>query len=120
MQYMLVYLETAAEFDKRNDPPESNPYWRAWMTYLGAMREAGVLSSGNGLQAPHTATTVRVRDGKRQIEDGPFADSKEQLGGYVILEVPNLDAAIEWAAKSPSASVASVEIRPVLPPMKQK
>ena len=73
--------------------------------------------SGNGLQPPHTATSVRVRDGKRQVQDGPFADSKEQLAGYFIVEVPDLDVALDWAARAPSASYASVEVRPVVPPM---
>jgi hypothetical protein len=61
------------------------------------------------------ATTVRIRDGRRQVEDGPFADTKEQLGGYFVIEVPDLDTALDWAAKAPSALTASVEVRPVLP-----
>ena len=65
----------------------------------------------------NTATTVRIRDGKRLVQDGPFADTKEQLGGYFVIEVPDLDAALEWAARAPSAACASVEVRPVLPPM---
>jgi hypothetical protein len=60
---------------------------------------------------------LRVRDGKRHVQDGPFADTKEQLAGYFIIEAPDLDAALEWAARSPSAAYASVEVRPVLPPM---
>ncbi len=117
MQYMLIFRETQADFDKRNNPSEAGPYWGAWTNYIGALREAGVIVNGDGLQGPHTATTVRVRDGKRHVEDGPFADTKEQLGGYVVVEAPDLDAAIEWAARCPSAAYASVEVRPVLPPM---
>ena len=60
---------------------------------------------------------MRIRDGKRIVQDGPFADTKEQLGGYFVIEVPDLDAALEWAARAPSAACASVEVRPVLPPM---
>ena len=63
---------------------------------------------------PHAATTLRVRDGKRVVEDGPFADTKEQLGGYFVIDVPDLDAALDWAVKAPSARTASVEVRPVL------
>ncbi len=117
MQYMLMFREEMETFEERNDSVKSGAYWGAWSAYIGAMREAGIIVNGDGLQGPHTATTVRVRNGKRHVEDGPFADAKEQLGGYFVIEAPNLDAAIEWAAKSPSANYASVEIRPVLPPM---
>jgi hypothetical protein len=72
---------------------------------------------GDGLQGPMLATTLRVIDGKRHVQDGPFADTKEQLGGYFVIEVPDLDAALDWAAKAPCALTGSVEVRPVLPPM---
>jgi hypothetical protein len=75
-----------------------------------------VVQSGNGLQPPHTSTTVRVRDGKRQVQDGPFADTREHLGGYFVIEVPSLDEALEWAARAPCAVSGSTEVRPVLPP----
>jgi hypothetical protein len=117
MQYMLMLNETEAEFAQRNHPEHAGAYWGAWTAFIGAMGQAGVIVKGDGLQGPHSSTTVRVRDGKRQVEDGPFADSKEQLGGYFVIEVPDLDAALDWAAKSPSAAYASVEVRPVLPPM---
>jgi hypothetical protein len=117
MQYMLILNETAEEFGKRTHPDESGPYWGAWTTFIGAMNAAGIVVRGDGLQGPHTATTVRVRDGRRVVQDGPFADTKEQLGGYFVIDVPGLDHALEWAAKAPSASYASVEVRPVLPPM---
>jgi hypothetical protein len=81
------------------------------------MAQAGVIVRGDGLHGPQVATTVRVRDGKRMVQDGPFADTKEQLGGYFVIEVADLDAALEWAARAPSATYASVEVRPVLPPM---
>ena len=119
MQYMLIFREGMDKFEERNDPVKSGPYWGAWTNYIGEMRKAGAIVNGDGLQGPHTATTVRIRDGKRHVEDGPFADAKEQLGGYLVVEAPNLDAAIEWAAKSPSANYASVEVRPVLPPMQE-
>ncbi len=116
MQYMLIFRETSRQFDERQDPTKAGPYWGAWTSYIGAMQKAGVMTSGNGLQDPHTGTIVRIRDGARQVQDGPLPDTKEQLGGYVILEVPDLDAALEWAARSPAASYASVEVRPVLLP----
>ncbi|WP_395825162.1 YciI family protein [Elstera sp.] len=117
MQYMIIFSETETEFAQRTDPQLSGAYWGAWGAYIGALQASGIVLSGNGLQPPHTATTVRVRDGKRHVQDGPFADSKEQLAGYFIIEVPDLDTALDWAARAPSASYASVEVRPVLPPM---
>jgi hypothetical protein len=116
MQYMIIFSETETEFAQRTDPHASGAYWGAWGAYIGALQAAGITLSGNGLQPPHTATTVRVRDGKRHVQDGPFADSKEQLAGYFIIEVPDLDTALDWAARAPSASYASVEVRPVMPP----
>lgn len=117
MQYMLLLNETEGEFAKRNDPAQTGAYWGGWNAFIGAMAQAGIVVKGDGLQGPLTATTVRIRDGKRLVQDGPFADAKEQLGGYFVIEVPDLDTALEWAARAPSASVASVEVRPVLPPM---
>ena len=76
-----------------------------------------MIVKGDGLHGPHAATTLRIRDGKRTVEDGPFADTREQPGGYFVIEVPDLDAALDWAAKAPSALTASDEERPVLPPM---
>ncbi len=117
MQYMLVMTETAAEIAKRDNPAEAPAYWGAWSAYVGAIANSRIMISGNGLQPPHTATTIRIRDGKRLVQDGPFADAKEQLGGYFIIEVPDLDTALEWAARSPAATCGAVEVRPVLPPM---
>jgi hypothetical protein len=119
MQYMLIFSETEEDFASRSDPERAGEYWGGWSAYIGAMAQAGIVVNGDGLEPPHTATTVRIRDGKRTIHDGPFADSKEQLAGYFVIEVPDLDAALEWAARSPAASTASVEIRPVMPPPQQ-
>lgn len=116
MQYMLIQTETAEKFAERTDSAKADAYWGAWGAYVGALGAAGVIVNGDGLQPPATATTVRVRDGRREVQDGPFADTKESLAGYFVIEVPDLDAALEWAARSPSASYASVEVRPVMPP----
>ena len=118
MEFMLVFNETTAEVAKKTDPEQSGAYWGAWNAYVGAMYQAGVVVSGNGLQAPHTATRVQIVDGKRQIHDGPYPDAKEHLGGYFIINVDNLDDALEWAARNPNASGGSTEVRPVLPPLK--
>jgi hypothetical protein len=80
---------------------------------MQAMTKAGVLKSSNGLFPTSSATTVRVANGKPQVLDGPYADSKEQLGGFHIIEVPDLDAAIAWASRSPTALHGVVEVRPV-------
>lgn len=117
MQFMLLFTEPESEFAKRNDPEHAGAYWGGWSAFIGAMAQAGIVVNGDGLQPPHTATTVRIRDGRRLVQDGPFADAKEQLGGYFVIEVPDLDTALEWAARAPSVSTASVEVRPVLPPM---
>ncbi len=116
MQYMLLLNETEGEFAQRNHPEHAQTYWGGWNAFIGAMAQAGVIVNGDGLHGPQTATTVRVRDGKRLVQDGPFADTKEQLGGYFVIEVADLDAALAWAARAPSASYASVEVRPVMPP----
>lgn len=117
MQFMLILNETTEDFARRADPAQAGDYWGGWNAFIGAMAQAGIIVQGDGLQGPHAATTLRVRGGKRSVEDGPFADTKEQLGGYFVIEVPDLDAALDWAAKAPSALTASVEVRPVLPPM---
>ena len=70
---------------------------------------------GAALQPPAVATTVRQRDGKREVQDGPYAEAKEQLGGYCVIDVPDLDQALAWAARCPAASTGAVEVRPNLP-----
>jgi hypothetical protein len=117
MNYMLMLNETEAEFARRSDPAETEAYWGGWNAFIGAMAQAGVIIKGDGLQGPMLATTVRIVDGKRHVQDGPFADTKEQLGGYFVIDVPDLDAALDWAAQAPCALTGSVEVRPVLPPM---
>jgi hypothetical protein len=78
------------------------------------MEEKGVLVAGEGLYPTQTATTVRVRDSEREVTDGPFAETKEQLGGFYVLDCKDLDEAIEWAAKIPGAQFGAIEIRPVM------
>jgi hypothetical protein len=119
VEYMLIFRESPEISARRDDPAEAGPYWGAWNAYIGALNAAGVVVSGNGLQPPHTATHVRVREGRRLIQDGPFADTKEHVGGYFIIAVDSLDQALEWAARSPAAEYGSAEVRPVLPPPPQ-
>lgn len=117
MQYMLIFQEPLSEFAKTADPALAGAHWAAWGAYIGALHGAGVVLNGHGLQPPQMGTTVRVRDGKRQVQDGPYADTKEHLGGYFVIEVPSLDAALDWAEKCPCVTAGSVEVRPVLPPI---
>ena len=93
---------------------EQQHWLGAYRAYLEAMTKAGVLKSSNGLQRTSAAATVRVANGKAQVLDGPYADSKEQLGGFHIIDVADLDAAISWAARSPTALHGVVEVRPVM------
>jgi hypothetical protein len=116
MQYLLQFAEPAERFAHREHPDHAAAYWGAWSAYIGAIEQAGIVVSGAGLQPPETATTVRVRDGQRQVHDGPYAESKEMIGGFFIIDVPHLDVALEWAARSPAASCGSTEVRPVLRP----
>jgi hypothetical protein len=117
MQYLLMATETDDAFAARTDPARAEEYWAAWSSYIAALAESGVLVSAAGLQGPDVATTVRTVDGDRRVQDGPFADSKEHLGGYFVVEVDDLDQALVWAHRCPSATYASVEVRPLLPPM---
>ncbi|MBC8102591.1 MAG: YciI family protein [Cytophagales bacterium] len=113
MQYVMLNYEKTETFAARtNDQQEA--YWGAWTAYIAALNEAGIMVGGQGLQPPTVATTVRLADGKRHVQDGPYADTKEQLAGFFILELPSLDDAMQWAARCPAASDGVVEIRPVL------
>lgn len=116
MDYMLIFHEPASDFAKRDDPAAGPAYWGAWMAYIGALNGAGIVKSGNGLQPPQMSTTVRLRGGKRQVQDGPFADTREQLGGYMVIDVKSLDEALEWAARAPCAATGGTEVRPVMLP----
>ncbi|HEY6761269.1 MAG TPA: YciI family protein [Baekduia sp.] len=96
------------------DDPDSLPGLEKWMAYGRELSEAGVHLGNNALEGLDTATTVRVRDGETLVTDGPFAETKEMLGGYYLVDLPNREAAIEWAARVPSAPYGSIEIRPTL------
>ncbi|MFL5906241.1 MAG: YciI family protein [Solirubrobacterales bacterium] len=95
-------------------PEDAQATSQAYMTLSQEMQEEGVLVAGEGLYPTPTATTVRVRDDERSVTDGPYAETKEALGGFFVLDCKDLDEAIEWAAKIPGAQSGSVEIRPVM------
>ena len=85
-----------------------------WGAYTKALIEAGVLVGGEALHPSSTATTLRVTGGARDIHDGPYADTKEQFGGFYVIDVPDLDAALAWAARNPAAADGAVEVRPIV------
>lgn len=110
MQYMLMIYEDDA--DRVENMDERMPHCAA---YAEAMKKAGIYVMGERLRAVTTATTVRVGDGRSHVVDGPYAEAKEQLGGFHVIDVPDLDTALQWAARCPSASRGAVEVRPVWP-----
>jgi hypothetical protein len=119
MQFALLICETREGFAARNSDG-TDPYTGAWRAYYMALVEAGIYVGGDPLQVPETGTTVRLKEGKRHVQDGPIADTKEQLGGFIILELPSLDAALDWAARCPAAAAGAVEVRPLAPEMKRR
>jgi hypothetical protein len=110
MKYALLVHESQEYFARRKEAGSI----AAGKAYGEALQAAGVLVGGAGLESPQAATTVSVRDGKRQVHDGPYAETKEFLAGFAIIDVPNLDVALEWAARHPAAGHSSVEVRPLL------
>jgi hypothetical protein len=112
MQYMLLIHANEAGFASM--PKEQiDQYMGAYASYTEALNEARILVDANRLQPVAVATTVQIADGKTQVLDGPYVETKEQLGGYYLIEVPDLDAAISWAARCPGASHGAIEIRPI-------
>jgi hypothetical protein len=116
MRYAILVYESPSELAARDDPSRAPAYWAAYTAYSQALSAAGVSVGGAGLHPPAMATTVRLRGGQQQVQDGPFADTKELLGGLFLIDVPTLDDALVWAARCPSAATGSVEVRPQLPP----
>jgi hypothetical protein len=114
MQYMILIYGDEKNFALMASNPEAQQQmYAAFRQYGVDMREAGVLRGGAELKPTSTATTVRVKNGKTVTSDGPFAETKEQLGGYYTIDVPNLDEAVKWAARCPAAQGGSIEVRPV-------
>jgi len=112
MKFALLIYENKEQWAERDLPEKRDAYWGSWMAFGGAV--ADVNTGGAALLGPETATTVRVRDGHRQVQDGPFPEAKEQLGGFFLIDVEDLDAALAWAERCPNASGCAVEVRPVM------
>ncbi len=113
MQYMMLMYNDPAQ-----EPAYGTPEFEAMMAGFFAanekMKEAGVLRSGEGLQGIETATSLRIKSGKVETMDGPFAETREHLGGYYVIDVPDLDTALTYAAMIPSAHFGTVEVRPLM------
>ena len=114
MQYMLLIYDDETQWGRMSEE-ERGGVMREYFEYTSQLRESGAYADGAQLQPTQTATTVRLRDGEQVVTDGPFAETKEVIGGFFVADVPDLDEAIEWAAKIPSARYGSIEVRPLVP-----
>ena len=112
-KYMLLMYQPSGPGPSQEDIAEQYPQWQRFDKEI---RDAGVFLANDGLAAPDAATTVRVRDRETQITDGPFAETKEYLAGYYLIDASDLDAALEWAARIPSSTYGSTEVRPMWQP----
>ncbi len=113
MQYMLLIYDEEDGLQNMSED-ERNAFMGDYSAYTQELRSSGAFIAGDALEPVATATTLTVRDGKTLTTDGPFAETKEQLGGYYLIEAESLDVALEWAAKIPSASIGKIEVRPVM------
>ena len=112
MKYVLMIYETPGAFEARSGKDQA-AFWGAWRAYAEALKDAGVMTGGSGLEPPAAGTTVRFEKGESTIEDGPYAETKEQLGGFFIIDVPDDQAALAWAKRCP-VGTGAVEVRPAL------
>ncbi len=112
MQYLLLIYGNEQAMENAT-PEQTSGMVAAYMAYTQALRDAGVLAGSNRLKPTATATTLRPADGQTKVLDGPYAETKEQLGGYYLIDVPDLDAALAWAKRCPAAQHGAVEVRPI-------
>jgi hypothetical protein len=112
MKYILLIYQNEAAVQGASDK-QMTEMMGAYGAYTKAMRESGAFVAGDPLRPSSTATTVRVIDGHSKVLNGPYAETKEQLGGYFLIDVPDLDAALSWAARCPGAAHGAVEVRPI-------
>jgi hypothetical protein len=114
MNYMLLIYDDEKLWGSMSDS-ERGEIFGEYGAFTQELQAKGAFVAGDPLQPTSTATTVRVRDGEQLTTDGPFAETKEQLGGYYIVDVESLDEALAWAAKIPSARLGTIEVRPIMP-----
>lgn len=112
MEYLLL-IHSDEKAMQASTPDQNGARLAAYGAYMKAMSDAGVLKAGQRLHPSSTATTVRVKNGKTSVLNGPYAEIKEQLGGYLLIDAPDLDAAISWAARCPGAQDGAMEVRPI-------
>ena len=112
MQYLLMIYGNEAGMQAASKD-QVTQMSAAYMAYTEAMKQSGVLLANHGLMPTAQATTVRITAGKQNVLNGPFAETREQLGGYFLIEAPDLDAALSWAARCPSAAYGAIEVRPI-------
>ena len=118
MRLLLLANEAPEDFDLRDNKEKHDSYMGAWFAFGAALTEAGVKQASAALEPPSTATVVSVRDGVRRVEDGPYPDAKEQLGGFAIIDVADLKTGAEWAKKCPAAANGFVDVR-VIPSLEE-
>jgi len=114
MQYLLLIYGDEQNGWETMSEEERGQVFQAYGTYTEELEKSGAMVGGNALQPTESATTVRVRNDETLTTDGPFAETKEQLGGYYLVDVASLDEALEWAAKIPGAKYGAIEVRPVV------
>jgi len=114
MQYLLLIYNNERSWTELSQP-DAQKLMGEYMSFTDAIAKSGHYKGGNALQPTNTATTVRVREGKRQTTDGPFAETREQLGGYYLVDAADLDEAIKIAERIPGARTGGIEVRPIMP-----
>ena len=114
MHYSILIFETSTGFALRSDPEGSTAYWSGVQHYLQALKASGLFVGGAGLEPPSLGKNIRVEEARHVVQDGPYADVKEQLGGLFIVDVPSMDDAVSWALRFPPRPGQVIEVRPNL------
>jgi hypothetical protein len=115
MEYMLLIHSEAPSNAEAVPEAARTQMLAAYRAYTEALMQAGVVRSSNRLRPASAATAIRVRDGKTDVHNGPYIETREELGGYYLIDVPNIDAALSWAARCPGAAFGTIEVRPIWP-----
>jgi hypothetical protein len=113
VQYLLLIYDDESTWAEMPEA-DRNAVYAEYTAFTNALRESGALVGANQLQPTGTATSMRIRDDEQLVTDGPFAETKEALGGYYLIDVETIDEALEWAAKIPSARYGTIEVRPIV------
>ena len=114
MKILMLAHEAPEDFKLRDDTEKFDAYMGEWYAFSEGLKQNNTCLDSAALEPPATATVVSIRDGVRKVEDGPYPDVKEQLGGFFVIEAPDLEAATELASKCPAAKNGFVEVRPIM------